>query len=96
MARQDVPLLYAAPDAPDAAFDETDPNQAERDVDRLRAEWQTADEAVARIGLDETCHRSMCGEMSLRWIYLHMVPEYAGHCGQADLLRERIDGRTRW
>ena len=32
--------------------------------------------------------------VSLRWIYLHMVEEYARHNGQADLLRERIDGTT--
>ena len=30
--------------------------------------------------------------MSLRWIYAHMLEEYARHCGHADLLRERIDG----
>jgi hypothetical protein len=30
----------------------------------------------------------------LRWIYLHMIEEYARHNGHADLLRERIDGMT--
>jgi hypothetical protein len=25
-----------------------------------------------------------------------MIAEYAGHCGHADLIRERIDGRTGW
>jgi hypothetical protein len=29
---------------------------------------------------------------SLRWILIHMIEEYARHCGHADLLRERIDG----
>jgi hypothetical protein len=29
---------------------------------------------------------------SLRWIMIHMIEEYARHCGHADLLRERIDG----
>jgi hypothetical protein len=29
-----------------------------------------------------------------RWIYMHMVEEYARHNGHADLLRERIDGAT--
>ena len=28
----------------------------------------------------------------LRWIYVHMIEEYARHNGHADLLRERIDG----
>jgi hypothetical protein len=31
-------------------------------------------------------------EISLRWIYLHMIGEYARHNGHADLIRERIDG----
>jgi hypothetical protein len=31
---------------------------------------------------------------SLRWIMVHMIEEYARHCGHADLLRERIDGST--
>ncbi len=32
--------------------------------------------------------------VSLRHVLLHMVEEYARHCGHADLLRERIDGRV--
>jgi uncharacterized damage-inducible protein DinB len=32
--------------------------------------------------------------VSLRDVLLHMVEEYARHCGHADLLRERIDGRV--
>ena len=31
--------------------------------------------------------------ISLREVLVHMVEEYARHCGHADLLRERIDGR---
>lgn len=31
---------------------------------------------------------------SLRYILTHMIEEYARHNGQADLLRERIDGAT--
>ena len=33
-------------------------------------------------------------DLSLRWVYLHMIREYARHNGHADLLRERIDGTT--
>jgi Protein of unknown function (DUF664) len=36
----------------------------------------------------------MGGEVSLRWIYTHMIAEYARHCGHADVIRERIDGVT--
>lgn len=34
------------------------------------------------------------GEVSLRWVLVHMVEEYARHNGHADLLRESIDGAT--
>lgn len=33
------------------------------------------------------------GPVSLRWVVMHMIEEYARHNGHADLLRERIDGR---
>jgi hypothetical protein len=29
---------------------------------------------------------------NLRWILIHMIEEYARHCGHADLLRQRVDG----
>jgi uncharacterized damage-inducible protein DinB len=34
------------------------------------------------------------GHISLRWILVHMVEEYARHAGHADLLREALDGAT--
>ena len=34
------------------------------------------------------------GPRSLRWLIVHMIEEYARHCGHADLLREAIDGST--
>jgi len=34
------------------------------------------------------------GSISLRWVYVHMIEEYARHNGHADLLRELIDGAT--
>jgi hypothetical protein len=34
----------------------------------------------------------MGSQVSLRWIYTHMIAEYARHCGHADLIREHIDG----
>lgn len=32
--------------------------------------------------------------VSLRWVLVHMIEEYARHCGHADLIRESIDGQT--
>ena len=33
-------------------------------------------------------------QWSLRWIIIHMIEEYARHCGHADLIRESIDGNV--
>ena len=34
------------------------------------------------------------GNVSLRWILVHMIEETARHNGHADILREQIDGST--
>ncbi len=48
---------------------------------------------AAAPSLDITGERG--GErFTLRWVITHMIEEYARHNGHADLLRERIDGRT--
>jgi hypothetical protein len=33
-------------------------------------------------------------DVSLRWIYVHLIEEYALHSSHADLVRERLDGTT--
>jgi uncharacterized damage-inducible protein DinB len=87
---------YATDERPDAAFDDLDPACAQRDLDRLVAEQAAARRAVAGMALDTVFVNKRWGQMTLRWALTHMVAEYAAHCGQADLLRERIDGRTGW
>jgi uncharacterized damage-inducible protein DinB len=52
---------------------------------------QFADHGSA--ALDRT-HPARIGEVSLRWVLTHMIEEYARHNGQADLIRESIDGET--
>ena len=45
--------------------------------------------------LAATAARERRGEkVSVRWILVHMVEEYARHAGHADLLRESLDGAT--
>ena len=34
------------------------------------------------------------GEVSLRWILVHLIEETARHAGHLDLMRETIDGKT--
>lgn len=38
--------------------------------------------------------RGSTNRVSLRWVLVHMIEEYARHNGHADLLRESIDGET--
>ena len=93
--REQIASYYSTPDRPDGAFD-VDPAHAQRDVERLVKEQEVARRAMADLPLDTIFVNELWGEMSLRWALTHMVAEYAGHCGQADLIRERIDGKTGW
>jgi hypothetical protein len=87
---------YARPERPGAAFEDVDGADAARYLERLTAEQEAARRSVARLPLDAVYVSERWGPMSLRWAYSHMIAEYAGHCGHADLIRERIDGRTGW
>jgi len=79
----------------DADFDDVDAANAEADLATFRAEVELARSVVAGRSLDETfLHPHRQAEMDLRWVYVHMIEEYARHNGHADLIRERIDGRT--
>ena len=91
---EDIAPHYRTTENPDSAFDGTRPGQAEEDIARYRAEWAAVDGALGGLTLDDTYESPRWGVMTLRWAYLHMIREYSGHCGHADLLRERIDGRT--
>ncbi|MEE1740315.1 DinB family protein [Streptomyces sp. BE147] len=67
---------------------------AERDFGRFRDEIEACDAAAAGHGLDETFLSSGGRPLSLRWVYVLLIQEYARHNGHADFLRERTDGAT--
>ena len=46
--------------------------------------------AAADLALDDVVSSPRFGEMTLRWVYLHVVRELAQHCGHADILREQV------
>lgn len=63
------------------------------DLDIWQAECEASRRAASVRELDDTGLRR--GEpCSLRWIYVHMIEEYARHNGHADLIREMADGRV--
>jgi uncharacterized damage-inducible protein DinB len=85
--------LYYRSDAPDADFEEANPAVAEEDIERYRAECRAVDAALDDAGLDDTfTFREKT--ISVRWMWQHLVEEYARHNGHADLIREVIDGST--
>jgi hypothetical protein len=49
---------------------------------------------IAGFTLDQTVPRDQLGQVSPRWIYVHIIREHARHIGHADILREQIDGVT--
>lgn len=44
--------------------------------------------------LDFVVPHNRHGQVSLRWIYIHMIEETARHAGHLDILREQLDGTT--
>ncbi|GAA1975765.1 DinB family protein [Catenulispora subtropica] len=84
-------LIYSTDENPDGDFDNGTAESAEADYGVYLAEVELARKAVAGRGLDEL-FPGRSRELTLRWLYLHMIEEYARHLGHADLLREAIDG----
>ena len=64
--------------------------QFEESVTRSRRAIVSADTLDQPAALE----RSDGTRWNLRWILVHMIEEYARHCGHADLIREAIDGTT--
>ena len=95
LAGQDAPPRFSSAEHPDGAFDGAAPDPAV-----IAGAWQAWREEVAFADayvaeaphLDVEGHDAWRGRISLRWVLLHMIEEYARHNGHADLLRERIDG----
>lgn len=60
-------------------------------VERYEEECRAAEASVADLALDDVAI-SPGYDVSLRWVYLHMIEETARHNGHLDLLRENLDG----
>jgi uncharacterized damage-inducible protein DinB len=88
-------FLYCSDEAPDGDFDFAEASEAAADFATFTRECQLARQAAEGRSLDDTFwHSSREETIDLRWVYLHMIEEYARHNGHADILREQIDGVT--
>ncbi|MGP8065031.1 MAG: DinB family protein [Acidimicrobiales bacterium] len=96
LAGADRPPIYRTDAERDRAFDGAEPPSAAEDLATWEAECASSRSVVAGIdSFDTIGARSWRdGEVSLRWILVHMIEEYSRHNGHADLLRQRIDGVT--
>jgi uncharacterized damage-inducible protein DinB len=96
MSKQYVSRPFRSTSDPDAEFTgaKGDPRAVEEAWAAWRSEVAYAERFVESSALDRVGNDEGRGEISLRWVLVHMIEEYARHLGHADLLRERIDGRT--
>jgi uncharacterized damage-inducible protein DinB len=96
MAGEDAPPLYWTEGEADVDWTGAiaDPEVVGRAWEDWRGEVGYAERYVN--GADDLGIRGTMRDgktISLREVLVHMIEEYARHCGHADLLRERIDGR---
>jgi uncharacterized damage-inducible protein DinB len=93
MAGVVVPRHYRTEDDHDADFDgaSADPAVVAEAFATWRSEIEFAEDYVDSV--DDLGAQGASGS-ALREVLIHMIEEYARHNGHADLLRERIDGRT--
>jgi uncharacterized damage-inducible protein DinB len=100
MAGEDVPNTYRTADDRDAAFTGAvaDPAVVADAWENWRAEVTFAEQFVdSAPDLEMTRPLARGGHVehiSLREVLVHLIEEYARHCGHADLIRECIDGRV--
>jgi uncharacterized damage-inducible protein DinB len=93
--RAEVPAIFSTDDDRDADWAPLDAADWAADVTVWQEECERSRVEAAAHTLDHTGFGWRDGktlEFSLRWIYNHMIEEYARHNGHADLIRELVDG----
>jgi uncharacterized damage-inducible protein DinB len=87
--------IFGPDDNLEGDFEDLDSMPAQQVLAVYLRECADADAAVVGLPLEHVFpNRRRTRDLDLRWVYLHMIEEYARHNGHADLLRERIDGTT--
>jgi hypothetical protein len=85
--REDLPELHSTEEHPNGDFDLVANADADADADcaAFLAETAACDAAVAGRDLDEPADDlgAPTGKVNLRWVYIHILEEYAQHTGHA-------------
>jgi len=89
------PLFYSSEEDPDFEWNSLDSGLKDT-FDLFSSITQRINVAVRSRSFDDRSIGidSDGGLRTLRWIYIHMIEEYARHNGHADVIREMIDGVT--
>lgn len=91
LSEKSAPYLWYDGDDEDSDMFPLDDANWDDDLATWYAECDASREAARGKSLDFTGLRGT-SPVSLRWIYSHMIEEYARHNGHADIIREMIDG----
>jgi uncharacterized damage-inducible protein DinB len=97
MAGEDAPRRFSSDTNREGAWDGAvaDPAVVAEAWAAWEAEVDNSEQFVAKTHDLGTMGRQSDGKsIQLREVLIHMIEEYARHCGHADLIRERIDGRV--
>jgi hypothetical protein len=90
-----APPIWLDPEIEDSELVPLDDADWDADLRTWEGECDASRAAAASRQLDDTGIRDG-RPCSLRWIYTHMIEEYARHNGHADLIRELVDGAVGW
>jgi hypothetical protein len=97
MAGEAAPRRFSSPENPEGAWTGAvgDPAVVAEAWAAWEAEVANSEQFVVDASDLNTLGRQSDGKViQLREILVHMIEEYARHCGHADLIRERVDGRV--
>jgi uncharacterized damage-inducible protein DinB len=97
IAGEEVPPWYWEDASPDGDFENLDDADYATVLERWEAECARSRSIIDSVDDLERLTHNAAGDprsVSVRWVLIHMVEEYARHNGHADLIRERIDGAT--
>ncbi|MGD9482027.1 DinB family protein [Streptomyces sp. TRM70308] len=92
LAGEDSPRIYRTAEDRDGDWNGAVADPAV--VEDAWSQWRTESELTDRFIAGRTDLGTRTGQAPLRDILVMQIAEYARHCGHADLLRERIDGRV--
>jgi uncharacterized damage-inducible protein DinB len=87
-----APYIWYDPKVEDSDIFPLDDADWVHDLALWQAECRESRKAAASRSLEDAGMTRSGKSCSLRWIYVHMIEEYARHNGHADLIRELVDG----